>query len=83
MAGVEASAAEPSKLIKGKGKRISAKDLPRNARSALALTPNGTNVRQLKVGGKMPPRMGLRRAFGLRAFQLGEGVEDNSAHVVK
>lgn len=52
--------------------KVKAKHIPRNAR--LELRSNGSAIRPVKLGGKLPPRMGLRRQFGMRAFTLGEGV---------
>jgi hypothetical protein len=55
-------------------KHVRSRHVPKKG-SKLLLKPNGDyDVRPVKLGGKMPPRMGLRRAFGLRAFTLGEGT---------
>jgi hypothetical protein len=47
-------------------------------RAEIHIRSKGKNEtgRPLKVGGRLPPRMGLRRGFGIRAFNLGEGAED-------
>jgi hypothetical protein len=68
-------------IAKSKGRKSKVKKIlnklaaQKGKKAELLMRPHGSDkFARIKVGGKMPPRMGLRRTYGLRAFTLGEGT---------